>query len=38
MELESFVYKGFLDAENLTDLFDRVAIMVENRNTKLKVI
>jgi len=39
IEVKSFVYKGFADAENLADLVDRIAIyMAENRNTKLKVI
>jgi hypothetical protein len=39
LEVKSFVYKGFADAENLADLVDRIAMyMAENRNTKLKVI
>jgi len=39
IEVKSFVYKGFADAKNLTDLVDRIAIYVaENRNMKLKVI
>jgi hypothetical protein len=39
IEVESFAYKGFPDAENLVDLVDRIATyMAENRNTKLKVI
>jgi len=38
IEVKSFVYKGFADAENLADLVDRIAIyMAENRNMKLKV-
>ena len=38
-EVESFVYKGFPNAKDLTDLVDRIAIyMAENRNTKLKVV
>jgi hypothetical protein len=34
-----FVYKGFSDAKNLADLYNRVAMhMAENRNMKPEII